>query len=151
LGDQLGAGLVLTGGMTHIEGTRELAQALMPNIPVRIGKPENISNISDDLNLSEFSTVIGLLYHESGHHTEYELEGSKSMLHSKEYKPKESLHDIASIQDMSQIKPKISVATPSFGNDVNNENDLFKDLSQEPKKDQNNPLQSFMQWASKIF
>ena len=151
LGDQLGAGLVLTGGMTHIEGTRELAQALMPNIPVRIGKPENISNMMDDLSSSEFSTVIGLLYHESGRHTEYELEGSKSMLHSKEYQPKESLHDIAAIQEMTHMKPKISVSTPSFGNDTNNDNDLFKDLSQEPKKDQSNPLQNFMQWASKIF
>jgi len=148
LQDQLGAGIVLTGGMTKIEGTRELAQALMPNIPVRIGKPEHVSIVSQDLNSSEFSTAIGLLYHETGRHTEYELEGSKNMLHSKDYQEKESLQDI-SMRSVS--KPKISVSTPSFNDEKENQNDLFKDLSHEPKKDQNNPLNNFMQWASKIF
>jgi len=148
LQDQLGAGIVLTGGMTKIEGTRELAQALMPNIPVRIGKPEHVSIVSKDLNSSEFSTAIGLLYHETGRHTEYELEGNKNMLHSKDYQAKESLQDI-SMNNI--IKPKISVSTPSFNDEKENSNDLFKDLSQEPKKDQNNPLNNFMQWASKIF
>ena len=146
LREQLGAGLVLTGGMTHIEGTRELAQALMPAIPVRIGQPENINNISDDLNSAEYSTLIGLLYHESGFHTEYELEGNKNMLHSKEYKPKESLSDIG---DFGQIKPKVTVSETSFEEKL--DNDLFKDLTQESRKDPNNPLQNFMQWASKIF
>ena len=146
--DQLGAGIVLTGGMTRIEGTRELAQALMPNIPVRIGKPEHVTTVSDDLNSSEFSTAIGLIYHETGQHTEYELEGNKNMLHSKDYQEKESLQDIT----MNNLnKPKISVSTPSFSDDKENSHDLFKDLSQEPKKDPNNPLQNFMQWASKIF
>ncbi len=146
--DQLGAGIVLTGGMTKIEGTRELAQALMPNIPVRIGHPENATRISDNLNSSEFSTAIGLIYHETGKHTEYELEGSKNMLHSKDYQATESLQDITM---NNIIKPKISVSMPSFADKKESNNDLFKDLSQEPKKDPNNPLQNFMQWASKIF
>ena len=152
LKNQLAAGLVLTGGMTHITGTRELAQALMPNIPVRIGKPTNITNISEDLDSAEFSTVIGLIHYESGKHTEYELDGSKTMLHSKDYTHKESLQDIASIQNInSATKPKISVSTPSFEDKNDGDNDLFKDLSQESKNNQNNPLQNFMQWASKIF
>jgi len=152
LKDQLGAGIILTGGMTLIEGTRELAQAIMPNIPIRIGQPNNINNIIDDLNSPEFSTVIGLLQYESGKHTEYELEGSKTMLHSKEYKHKESLQDIAGFEDIdSTIKPKISVSTPSFNDETNSSNDLFKDLSQESKKNQNNPLDNFMDWAKKIF
>ena len=146
LADQLGSGIVLTGGMTKIPGTRELAQALIPSIPVRIGQPENTLNVMDDLNLPEFSTAIGLLYYASGEHTEYELDGSKNMLHSKEYKPKNSLQDIANY-DMA--KPKVSVSTPSFNDEV--EDDLFRDLSKEPKKDQTNPLQNFVQWASKIF
>jgi len=147
--EQIGAGIVLTGGMTRIEGTRELAQALMPNIPVRIGKPEDVSTLSDDLNSSEFSTAIGLIYHETGQHTEYELEGNKNMLHSKDYQTKESLQDIT--MTTTTTKPKISVSTPSFDDEKENNNDLFRDLSQETKKDQNNPLNNFMQWASKIF
>ncbi|CAA6824715.1 MAG: Cell division protein FtsA [uncultured Sulfurovum sp.] len=152
LKDQLGAGIILTGGMTLIEGTRELAQALIPNIPIRIGKPSNINNISEDLNSPEFSTVIGLLQYESGKHTEYELDNSKTMLHSKDYKDKESLQDITGFQNIDvNNKPKISVSTPSFNDEKNNSIDLFKDLSQEPKKNQNNPLDNFMDWAKKIF
>lgn len=152
LKDQLGSGIILTGGMTLIEGSRELAQALMPNIPIRVGQPTNIFNISEALNSPEFSTVIGLLHYESGKHTEYELEGSKTMLHSKEYKHKESLHDIRSFQDLdSNSKPKISVSTPSFNDEKDNSIDLFKDLSQEPKKNQNNPIDNFVDWAKKIF
>ena len=152
LKEQLGAGIILTGGMTLIEGTRELAQALIPNIPIRIGQPTNITNISEDLNSPEFSTVIGLLQYESGKHTEYELEGSKTMLHSKEYKHKDSLQDIANLQNIDNLqKPKISVSTPSFKDEKESNADLFKDLSQEPKKNQNNPLDNFMDWAKKIF
>ena len=152
LKNQLGSGIILTGGMTLIEGSRELAQALMPNLPIRVGQPTNISNISEALNSPEFSTVIGLLHYESGKHTEYELEGSKTMLHSKEYKPKESLQDITGFQDLdSSYKPKISVSTPSFNDEKDNSIDLFKDLSQEPKKNQNNPLDNFVDWAKKIF
>jgi len=152
LKEQLGSGIVLTGGMTLIEGTRELAQELMPNIPIRIGQPTNINNIIDDLNSPEFSTVVGLLQYESGKHTEYELDGNKNMLHSKDYTPKDSLHDIAGIQQLgSNNKPKISVSTPSFNEKKDNSNDLFKDLSQESQKNQNNPLESFMDWAKKIF
>ena len=145
--DQLGSGIVLTGGMTKVPGTRELAQALIPNIPVRIGQPENILNVVNELNSPEFSTAIGLLYYGSGKHTEYELDGNKNMLHSKEYKPKNSLHDIANYNNLN--KPKVTLSTPSFNEDTSD--DLFKDLSNEPKKDQTNPLQSFVQWASKIF
>ena len=152
LKDHLGSGIILTGGMTLIEGTRELAQALMPNIPIRIGQPKNISNISEGLHSPEFSTVIGLLHYEAGQHTEYELENSKTMLHSKEYKPKASLQDIARIQNPNSThQPKISVSTPSFNDEKESSIDLFKDLSQEPKKNQNNPIDNFMDWAKKIF
>ncbi len=152
LKNELGAGIIFTGGMTLIDGTRELAQALIPNTPIRIGKPNGISNITEDLNSPEFSTVIGLLQYESGKHTEYELEGSKTMLHSKEYKHKESLQDITSFENPElSSKPKISVSMPNFNENKESSNDLFKDLSKESKKNQSNPLDNFMDWAKKIF
>jgi cell division protein FtsA len=152
LKEQLGSGILLTGGMTLIEGTRELAQALIPNIPIRIGQPTNINNVSDDLNSPIYSTVIGLLQYESGRHTEYELDGSKTMLHSKEYISRESLQDIAGIQkNISTNKPKISVSSPKFEEEKTNSDDLFRDLSQETKKNHNNPIDNLMDWAKKIF
>ncbi|NOZ90586.1 MAG: cell division protein FtsA [Epsilonproteobacteria bacterium] len=148
LKNQIGAGIMLTGGMTHIEGTRELAQALMPNIPIRIGQPKYINKTSNELLSAEYSVAIGLLLYEAGYNTEYELERHKQMLHSKEYIPKESLRDIA-INSTSDIKPKISVSQPSFTE--KSESELFADLSKEPVKNNNNPMHSFVEWAKKIF
>jgi cell division protein FtsA len=147
LKNQIGAGIMLTGGMTHIEGTRELAQALMPNIPIRIGQPKYINKTSNELLSVEYSVAMGLLLYEAGYNTEYELERHKQMLHSKEYKPKDSLRDIA-INSESEMKPKISVSKPLFTE--KSENELFADLSKEPVKD-NNPVHSFVEWAKKIF
>ncbi|NEW60611.1 cell division protein FtsA [Sulfurovum sp. bin170] len=146
LKNQIGAGIMLTGGMTHIEGTRELAQALMPNIPIRIGSPPYINKISNELLSAEYSVAVGLMLYEAGYNTEYELERNKQMLHSKEYIPKDSLSDIASI---TGIKPKIHVSEPSF--EEKEASELFADLSREPVKDNNNPVQSFVEWAKKIF
>jgi len=150
LKNQIGAGVMLTGGMTLIEGTRELAQALMPNIPVRIGHPQYIHKSSNELLSVEYATAMGLLLYEAGYNTEYELERHKQMLHSKEYKPKESLRDIAINSSSADLKPKISVSEPSFSS-KSLDNDLFADLSREPVKDNSSPLHSFVEWAKKIF
>jgi cell division protein FtsA len=146
LKNQIGAGIMLTGGMTHIEGTRELAQALMPNIPIRIGSPQYINKISNELLSADYSVAIGLLLYEAGYNTEYELERNKQMLHSKEYIPKDSLSDIAAI---TGTKPKISVT--EFAPQEKEANELFADLSREPIKDNSSPVQSFVDWAKKIF
>jgi cell division protein FtsA len=149
LKNQIGAGVMLTGGMTHTEGTRELAQALMPNIPIRIGQPRYINKAPNELLSVEYSTAIGLLLYEAGYNTEYELERHKQMLHSKEYKPKESLRDIAINSQSAELKPKISVSQTAFSE--KSESDLFADLSKEPVRRERSPLQSFMEWAKKIF
>jgi cell division protein FtsA len=149
LKDDIGSGIMLTGGMTHITGTRELAQALMPNIPIRIGKPRALRKMPTELDSPEYVTAIGLLLYETGEFTEYELDRKKSMLHSKEYTPKESLSDIAINSTLSQQKPKISVSQPSF--EEQSANELFAELSKEQTKNQNNPIQSFIEWAKKIF
>ncbi len=146
LKNQIGAGIMLTGGMTHIEGTRELAQALMPNIPIRIGSPSYINKISNELLSADYSVAIGLLLYEAGYNTEYELERNKQMLHSKEYIPKDSLSDIASI---TGVKPKISVT--EFAPKEKEANELFADLSREPIKNNSSPVQSFVEWAKRIF
>jgi cell division protein FtsA len=149
LKNQIGAGIMLTGGMTHIKGTRELAQALMPNIPIRIGHTQYLNKISNELLSTEYSVAIGLLLYEAGYNTEYELERNKQMLHSKEYRPKDSLDDIALNAVLSGVKPKISVSQPTFND--KKESELFADLSREPIKENNNPIQSFVEWAKKIF
>jgi cell division protein FtsA len=83
LADQIGAGIVLTGGMTKLKGIRELAQAIFRNSPIRIGLPREIGGMTEDLKDPAFSTVVGLLMYQSGKHTQYEINNDKEMLHSK--------------------------------------------------------------------
>lgn len=58
--DKLGAGVVLTGGTTSLQGTVELAQQVFA-APVRAGKPsEGLVGLADSVALPRFSAVAGL-------------------------------------------------------------------------------------------
>lgn len=58
--NQIGAGIVLTGGTTLINGCRELAEQIF-NIPVRVGTPQNIGGMKDLVNNPKYATAVGLL------------------------------------------------------------------------------------------
>ena len=56
----MAAGIVLTGGASKIEGAQMLAERIF-RIPVRIGRPHNISGMSDIINNPIYATGVGLL------------------------------------------------------------------------------------------
>ncbi len=61
--DQLGAGIVLTGGTTTLHGIVELAQQVFA-APLRAGVPgEGLSGLADSVALPRFATVAGLALH----------------------------------------------------------------------------------------
>lgn len=57
----LPAGMVLTGGVSNLPEIRTLASNVL-GLPVRIGKPENLVGLVDQLNSPAYSTSVGLLY-----------------------------------------------------------------------------------------
>lgn len=59
-GDQLHAGIVLTGGGALLPGIKELAEAVF-DLPVRIGVPYGFSGLKDVVNNPIFSTAAGLV------------------------------------------------------------------------------------------
>jgi len=83
LKEQIGAGIILTGGMTKLKGIRELAQAIFTGMPVRVGYPDNVNGLFDELKDPAFSTVVGLLLYKAGAHTQYEIDFQQELLHSK--------------------------------------------------------------------
>jgi cell division protein FtsA len=83
LKEQIGAGIILTGGMTKIKGMRELAQAIFTGMPVRIAHPNHIHGLFEELKNPEFSTVVGLLLYQAKGHTQYEINFQQTLLHSK--------------------------------------------------------------------
>ncbi len=56
----LPAGIVLTGGGAEMPGIRKLANRIT-GLPVRIGKPENIVGLTDQISNPACATSVGLL------------------------------------------------------------------------------------------
>ena len=56
----LPAGVVITGGSAQLRGMRELGRQVL-GLPVRMGKPENLSGLVDAIDSPAFSTGVGLL------------------------------------------------------------------------------------------
>jgi cell division protein FtsA len=57
--DKVGAGVILTGGASQIEGAAALARKIM-KMPVRTGKARRVSGLVDKVSGPEFSTALGL-------------------------------------------------------------------------------------------
>jgi cell division protein FtsA len=57
---QIPAGLVLTGGGSHLRGLPELAEKVF-NLPVRIAVPRGLSGMSEQVSQPEYATAVGLV------------------------------------------------------------------------------------------
>lgn len=76
--DLIGAGVVLTGGTSLIEGCQELGEQIF-NLPTRIGYPRNVGGLKDVVNSPKFSTAVGLLCYGA----EKEMSGQKKFTSSR--------------------------------------------------------------------
>jgi len=56
------AGVVLTGGSSLLEGAQELAEEIF-ELPIRIGRPQNVGGLVDVVNSPIFSTGVGLIHY----------------------------------------------------------------------------------------
>lgn len=64
--DMLAAGVVLTGGSALVEGAVELAEEVF-HMPVRLGFPQEIQGLSEEVNSPVYSTTYGLLVYAKEH------------------------------------------------------------------------------------
>jgi cell division protein FtsA len=164
LKEHLGAGVVLTGGFTKIEGLRELAVAILDNMPVRLAKPSDMGGLFDTLRDPSYSGAVGLIKYSAGGYTRYEIDVNKRMRHSGE----EVLHhDVANIEEeieynmpsyssVSQPKttsapapknaPKAEVKTKTEPSKMVNITNNTSRHTEEP-----NPFAKFWNWATQLF
>ncbi|NLC28034.1 MAG: cell division protein FtsA [Campylobacteraceae bacterium] len=82
--DQIGAGIVLTGGLTKLEGIRELATAIFDNMPIRLAKPREMEGLFETLRDPGYATAIGLIMYGGGAFTPYEIDSNKKMRYKDE-------------------------------------------------------------------
>jgi cell division protein FtsA len=82
--EQLGAGIVLTGGMTKLEGIRDLATVIFDNLPVRVAKPREMEGLFETLRDPGYATAIGLVLYGGGYFTPYEIDSNKKLRYKNE-------------------------------------------------------------------
>ena len=163
LKEQIGAGIILTGGMTKLKGMRELAQAIFSGMPVRVGYPENVNGLFEELKDPAFSTVVGLLLYKAGGHTQYEIDFQQELLHSKSIH-EENLSDIKignTINHVEEIslgktkkepkkEPKQRQQEQAISNDLGDNIISFDDLP-DLGHDNQNPFKKLANWARQLF
>jgi len=156
LKEQIGAGIILTGGMTKLKGIRELAQAIFSGMPVRVGYPENVNGLFDELKDPAFSTVVGLLLYKAGGHTQYEIDFQQELLHSKTVH-EENLSDLKigntiNTREESSITKSIKeVQREIKHNDDLDDNIISFDDLPDLGHDNNNPFKKIANWARQLF
>ncbi|MGM0518715.1 MAG: cell division protein FtsA [Campylobacterota bacterium] len=78
--DNVGSGVVITGGMSDLEGIKPLAEKVFEGIPISISNPRIIKNGLISFDDPGMSTVVGLLEYVLGKTRSYELDSSKQLI-----------------------------------------------------------------------
>jgi cell division protein FtsA len=78
LKQQLAAGIVITGGGAQIRGLIEVAEQVFDNMQVRIGIPENVQGLVDDIASPAYSTALGLLRYKNDEFSEGQEEPNEN-------------------------------------------------------------------------
>ncbi len=77
--DSLGAGITITGGMSQLEGIKELAQKVFVGIPVKMANPINIPNGYMPFDDPTKATIVGLLLYGLDNNPSFELDSNKKL------------------------------------------------------------------------
>ena len=160
LREQVGSGIILTGGMTKLKGLRELAQAVFHGMPVRVGFPRTLGGLFDDLNDPAFSTVVGLLLYRVGEHTQYEIDNARRLLHGKKEEGHAAEEDLNNIRlgqreaasESDDLFGGKTIEVPEWGDKDNTEEHTFSfdDLAQ-PETDKQGTVSRLVNWAKQLF
>lgn len=142
LKDQLGAGIVITGGFSKMEGLRELAVATFGSLPIRLAKPIEMNGVFENLRGPEYSSAIGLILYSASEYTPYEIDVNKRVRHANEI-PTESVGVNLSNSD-------IPIAPTDL--ELNSETPKMVTLDKKQKKsDEAGAVNKFWNWATQLF
>jgi len=157
LKEQVGAGILLTGGMTKLKGIRELAQAIFSGVPVRVAYPKEITGLFQELRDPAYATVSGLILYKANRNTQYEIDFEQELLHSKNLTD-ETLNNIKISNTMSDVGEIVMSKTNKdpkehkYKRNTEYEDSAisFDDLP-ELGQDKQNPIKKLSNWARQLF
>ena len=142
LKDKIGAGVVLTGGFSQMEGIRDLAVATFGSVPVRLAKPKEMNGLFDNLRSPEYSSAIGLVMYAASSFTPYEIDVNKKVRHSNE-EPTDTVS--VDFSDESEIP------TPPAQEEEKKERMVTLTSNKDKKSDEAGSLSKFWNWATQLF
>jgi cell division protein FtsA len=142
--DQVGAGIVLTGGLTKLEGIRELATAIFDNMPIRLAKPKEMEGLFETLRDPGHSTAIGLIMYGAGAFTPYEIDSNKKM----RYKD-ESIEPGKNVQKILEEEDNVKLDEPVAVESTKDKLARITDLGQKNKGE--NPVAKFWHRLTQLF
>jgi len=143
LKDQIGAGIVLTGGFSKMDGIRDLAIATFGSIPVRLAEPIEMNGLFDSLKGPEFSSAIGLIMYSANAYTRYEIDVNKRVRHANEIPTRENIVNFGTSLDI----PTAPLEEPKKAKMIN----LTDGDSIEKKSPEANSISKFWNWANQLF
>jgi len=103
--ENLGAGIVITGGMSKLTGMKELATLIFDNLPVKISTPINIKNGYMSFEDEKMATIVGLLLYSLEPNRNFELDSNKNLMMKVKIEETPSVNEEL-ISTSEQIKPK---------------------------------------------
>ncbi len=144
LKEQIGAGIVLTGGFSKMDGIRDLAIATFGSVPVRLAKPIEMNGLFDSLRGPEYSSAVGLVMYSAYPYTRYEIDVNKRVRHTNEEPTATNSIDFTS-------EPVIPIA-PSEEQTVSDKDKMVNlETVKEKKSDEAGSLSKFWNWATQLF
>ncbi|MGP2655997.1 cell division protein FtsA [Malaciobacter sp. WC5094] len=121
--DNVGSGVVITGGMSSLEGIKPLAEKIYEGIPISVSNPKNIKNGYLNFDDPSMSTIVGLLEYSLGATRNYELDSSKQLVKPIKKEPRIENKVIENSQ------ASISDTRRGFENEMNKPNEEIRDTS----------------------
>jgi len=144
LKDQIGAGIVLTGGFSKMDGIRDLAIATFGSVPVRLAKPIEMNGLFDSLRGPEYASAVGLIIYSAYPYTPYEIDVNKRVRHTNEAPTSQNSIDFSH-------EPVIPIA-PSEEQTVSDKDKMVSlEAVKEKKSDEAGSLSKFWNWATQLF
>ena len=137
----LGAGIVITGGMSCMKGLQTMARAVFGDLSIRIAEPKVLNDSFEILKdkgipYACFSTAIGLILYASGKFTNYELDSVGKMLQ------RQNMHSNAKFNS-PDIKEKVNLE------DIIKEKEKVDEIVLDDGK--KGVWEQFMNWLRNLF
>ena len=143
LNDQIGAGIVLTGGFSKMAGMKYYAEERFSPKPVRIAKPKELDGLFDNMKTSEYACAVGLVMHSAGGFTQYEIDVNKRVRHTNEMPIEKSVN----------LKEDIKLEKSEVNEVINEKQEVSNiiDVTKQEEKNKTGAFSKFMNWASQLF